>query len=64
MEDTAVPFPYAKIIDLGCNDRPMWRWRRRQCRFPTPKLSIGRSDVTITRFVGTRHCRLLILGNA
>ncbi|WP_373534341.1 hypothetical protein [Microcoleus sp.] len=38
MEDTAVPFPYGKIIAGAIG-----RWRTRQCRFPTAKLSLGRS---------------------
>ncbi|MEG4845726.1 hypothetical protein QUB05_14795 [Microcoleus sp. F10-C6] len=47
-----MPFTYPKIIvrAIECNDRPVGRWRTRQCRFPTPKLSSGRSDITIARW--------------
>ncbi len=33
-----MPFPYGKIIAGAIG-----RWRTRQCRFPTAKLSLGRS---------------------
>ncbi|MEG4928377.1 hypothetical protein, partial [Microcoleus sp. F10-B2] len=49
MEDTAMPFPYPKIIAgaIGCKHRPVGRWRTRQCRFPTPKSSLARSALTL-----------------
>ncbi|MEG3894357.1 MULTISPECIES: hypothetical protein [unclassified Microcoleus] len=52
-----MPFPYGKIIAgaIGCNDRPVGRWRTRQCRFPTAKLSLGRSNVTIARSCDGGH---------
>ncbi|MEG3993977.1 hypothetical protein QUA09_11635 [Microcoleus sp. SVA1B1] len=57
MEDTAMPFPYGKIIAgaIECNHRPIVRWRTRQCRFPTPKLSSGRSNITIARSCDGGH---------
>ncbi|MEG3894356.1 hypothetical protein QT989_01680 [Microcoleus sp. SVA1_B6] len=57
MEDTAMPFPYAKIIvrAIEYNHRPIVRWRTRQCRFPTTKRSIARSDITIARSCDGGH---------
>ena len=40
---------WGKIIarPIGCKHRLVGRWRTRQCRFPTAKSSLARSDVSI-----------------
>ncbi|MEG4395217.1 hypothetical protein [Microcoleus sp. BROC3] len=67
MEDTAIQFPYPKIIDraIGSNHRPICSngGDGSAVSLGQNHRSIAQFDVIIARFVGKLHCRLLIWGN-